>query len=107
VALAMSSRYMIRSTGDGHMNRTLNHFEHFRDAPRKLATLALAPATRQVSDNARLPSANDTIGLDCGNSSISTFDKTTCLVTDVSPFYFIMALVFVAGAVVTARIVFG
>ena len=38
-------------------------------------TLALAPAGKEFIDNAMNESVGDTIGLDCNNSTISTFDK--------------------------------
>lgn len=44
--------------------------------------------------------------LDCTNSTISIFDKTTCVVTDLTIFHFIGGLIFVAGAVLAARIIF-
>jgi len=46
-------------------------------------------------------------GLDCDNSSISNFDKATCIATDLMLFYFIGFLIFLAGAVITAKFVFG
>ena len=46
-----------------------------------------------------------TIGLDCTNSTISTFDKGACVVADLTIFHFIGGLVFIAGAVIMARLV--
>lgn len=45
--------------------------------------------------------------LDCANTSISNFDKATCLAVDLTLFQFVGGLIFIAGAIVTARIVFG
>jgi hypothetical protein len=47
------------------------------------------------------------IGLDCSNGSISNFDRATCLATDLTLFQFVGGLIFMAGALVTARIIFG
>ena len=44
--------------------------------------------------------------LDCSNSSISNFDKATCLATDLTLFQFVGGLIFIAGSIVAARIVF-
>lgn len=49
----------------------------------------------------------ENIGMDCTNSSISNFDKATCVITDLSPFYLIGSLIFIGGAVITARLLFG
>ena len=47
-----------------------------------------------------------TIGLDCSNSSISTYDKGACMVADLTIFHFIGGLIFIAGAVLTAKLIF-
>jgi len=69
--------------------------------------LAFAPVLKthidDVRGNSTLSYTNKTIGLDCSNSSISNFDKATCVVTDLSLFQFIVGLLVLAGAVITAR----
>ena len=65
--------------------------------------LALAPATSSFISTAM----NQSTGLDCTNSSISNYDKATCVVVDLNLFYFIGALIFIGGVIVTARIMFG
>ena len=45
-------------------------------------------------------------GLDCDNSSISNYDKATCTFIDLNLFYFIATIIFIGGAVVTAKIIF-
>jgi hypothetical protein len=65
-----------------------------------ILALALAPSTTEFATTARQ-------SLDCTNSSISRFDKATCYATDLSPFYFIGGLIFIAGAIVTSKILFG
>jgi len=47
-----------------------------------------------------------TPGLDCSNSSISSFDKGACLVSDLSLFQFIGGLIFIAGSIITAKLIF-
>jgi len=68
--------------------------------------LALAPAVMNSTNAARNATLGDTVGLDCANASISNFDKATCTVTDLNLFYFIGGLIFIAGAVITAKIIF-
>lgn len=62
--------------------------------------LALAPAVRERTDTTMTD-------LDCNNASISSFDKVTCYVVDLTIFHFIGGLIFVAGIVITARIIMG
>ena len=71
-----------------------------------ILTLALAPAGKQFISSAMNETSGDTIGLDCSNESISDFDKATCTVVDFSLFYFFGALIFIAGVIVTSKIIF-
>jgi hypothetical protein len=68
-----------------------------------ILALALAPSVQEFTEEAR----NSTSGMDCSNSSISNFDKATCVVTDLNLFYFIGGLIFIAGSVIIAKVVFG
>ena len=78
--------------------------------------LALAPSVKETISNVR----NQTYsvgyngsdyqlatGLDCTNTSISDYDKAACYATDLTLFYFIGTLLFIAGAIVTAKVIFG
>lgn len=67
-----------------------------------LLALALAPGLRNQIDETR-----SSTGMDCGNSSISTFNKATCFVVDVNMFYFIGGLIFIAGSVIGAKVMLG
>ena len=69
--------------------------------------LALATATFESTNTARGNSTANFIGLNCDNTNLSTFDQGTCLFVDFSGFYFLAAVIFIGGAVVTAKIVFG
>jgi len=76
-----------------------------------ILALALAPAGNQFIGSAMNTTWTDSnnvtsVGLDCTNSSISNFDKATCVVTDFSLPYFFGGLLFIAGAIITARIIF-
>ena len=71
-----------------------------------ILALALAPAGKQVIGSAMNVTVGDSIGMDCGNSSISNFQKAACVVTDFSLFYFFGGLIFVAGTIIVGRIVF-
>lgn len=60
--------------------------------------LAFAPGLKSQIDVTR-----GATGLNCTNTSISTFDQATCVVTDLNMFYFVGGLIFIAGAVLVGR----
>jgi len=68
--------------------------------------LALAPAVSNSVVSAMNQTVGDTVGLSCDNSTISNFDKAACVATDLTLLYFIGGLIFIAGAVVTAKFIF-
>jgi uncharacterized membrane protein len=67
--------------------------------------LALAPVGQSFINNAMSTSTADMVGLDCGNSSISNFDKGTCTILDFSSFYFFGGVILIGGAVILSRLV--
>ena len=71
-----------------------------------ILALALAPAVNEATGAARNVSVGDTVGMDCSNSTISDFNKAACIATDISLFYFIGILIFIAGGVIVARFFF-
>ncbi len=71
-----------------------------------ILALALAPSVQYTTDSAMNATSGDTTGLDCDNSSISNFNKATCVATDISLFWFIGSLIFIAGVIITSKIVF-
>lgn len=58
-----------------------------------LFALAIAQPYREITDDARAE-------LDCANTSISDYDKNTCLITDINQPLFIGFLIFLALAVI-------
>lgn len=76
-----------------------------------ILALALAPAVRDITYEARnattIVNGVEKGGLDCSNSSISNYDKATCVVVDMNLFYFIGTLILIGGLIVTARVMFG
>ena len=72
-----------------------------------IAAMAFAPPLKQFTDDARNSSTSDRVGLDCNNSSISSFDKGECVLIDYSLPFFTLGLIGIAGAIFVARIVFG
>jgi len=68
--------------------------------------LALAPPVSQFTNSARNETNGDTIGMNCSNPDIDNFTHAACIATDLNLFYFISGLIFIAGAIVTGRIIF-
>ena len=68
--------------------------------------LALSGPIKETVDNARNESYEGYYGLNCSSTTISDYDKATCVVADMSIFYFIGGLIFVAGMIIVARLVF-
>ena len=64
-----------------------------------VVVLALSPLIKQMVEESRNPN-----NLDCENASISNFDKTTCVASDMTQFYFIGGMIFLAGSVVAAKL---
>lgn len=69
-----------------------------------VVALAFAPGLRQFVNDARGPTTDTQVGLDCTNSSISDFDKSTCSVIDLSLPYFIIGLIGIGLTLITAKL---
>lgn len=77
--------------------------------------LALAPSVQQATQSARNGTQDiwngtdytSSSGLNCSSSTISIFDKSACIATDLNLFYFIGGLIFIAGAFVGTKVIFG
>lgn len=72
-----------------------------------ILALALAPVVQEFTTAAMNESSENFQGLDCANESISSFDKAACVSIDLSLFYFIGALIFISGLIITSKVVFG
>jgi len=68
--------------------------------------LALAPAVAESTNNARNDSVDGYTGMNC-SAPRDNFVRVTCIATDLSLPYFIGILIFIAGAIVTAKFFFG
>ena len=71
-----------------------------------ILVMALMPTGKEFVDSAMGNSTADFIGLNCTDSSISSFTKATCAITDFSLFYVFGGLLFLGGIVVVSRVVF-
>ena len=67
--------------------------------------LALSPAVSESVNDARSESVGDVLGMNCSTTS-DNFIKSACVATDLSLFYFISGLIFIAGGILTAKVVF-
>jgi Trk-type K+ transport system membrane component len=72
-----------------------------------IVALSLAfPVKQQVDSIRNTTTLDGSQGLDCTNTSISNFDKGTCIVADLTIFHFVGGLIFIALAVLGAKIIF-
>jgi len=69
--------------------------------------LALSGPIKETVDNARNETYENYYGLNCSSATISDYDKAACVASDMSIFYFVGGLIFVAGMIIAARLVFG
>ena len=66
--------------------------------------LALASPIKIFTDGAMNATSGDTLGMDCSNTTgISTFTRGACQVVDLTIFYFVGGIIFIAGAIILAR----
>lgn len=65
-----------------------------------ILVLALAYPVKQQVDIARSPD-----NMNCSSSTLTTSQNIACIATDLTLFYFIGTLLFIAGAVILARII--
>ena len=70
-----------------------------------ILALNLAPAVKTFVDDSMNTTTDSRVGLNCSNDSISDYDKATCVAVDASSFYFVGVLIFIGGAIVTARFI--
>jgi|TARA_Y100000310_G_scaffold339488_2_gene432305 Trk-type K+ transport system membrane component len=67
--------------------------------------LGLAGPIKDTVDSARNATTDEgQVGLDCTNSTISNFQKGACVVADLTIFHFVGGLIFIAGAVIVAKL---
>ena len=69
-----------------------------------ILALAFADPLREFIDTARSPSTDNSVGLDCANSSISDFDKANCAMLDISMPYFFFGLLALVGIIIGAKV---
>jgi hypothetical protein len=68
--------------------------------------LALAGPVKGIVDSARNETtAEGQPGLNCSSDDISNFDRGACIVADLTIFHFIGGLIFIAGAVLVAKLI--
>ena len=71
-----------------------------------LFVIGIAPTLKIFTEEARAPSSDTAVGLDCGNSSISDYDKATCTAIDINFPFVILALLAMAGIIIGAKVIF-
>ena len=69
--------------------------------------LAMTPVVQEFVTDARAPSDDVGVGLDCANTTITNFNKAQCIMTDFGTPYFFLGLLGIAAAVIGARLIIG
>ncbi len=75
-----------------------------------ILALGLSGPVKQTIDNVRANSTTtdgvESIGMNCTDASISNFQNAACITTDLTIFYFIGGLIFLAGIILSSKILF-
>lgn len=67
--------------------------------------LSMVKVVNSFVVDARAPTSDTAVGLDCANSSISDFNKAQCVITDLATPYFFFGILGLAGSVLTAKLI--
>jgi len=76
-----------------------------------LLTLAMTPVVKQFVDDARAPSTDNSVGMNCtavmADGAASDFDKANCTITDIILPYFFFGMLAIAMIIVGAKVIIG
>jgi hypothetical protein len=67
--------------------------------------MALVVVVKSFVDDARAPTSDTQVGLDCSNSSISDYQKGQCMLTDLATPYFFYGLIGIAALIIGAKVI--
>lgn len=70
-----------------------------------IIALALVPVVNTFVTDARNVTDDTRVGLDCSNETISDFQKSQCVLTDIATPYFFFGLIGIALLIIGARVV--
>lgn len=70
-----------------------------------ILALAFSPVIKQITEEARSPTSDTALGLDCSNTSISDFQNAGCVSVDLLNPYFFWGLLGIAGIIIGAKII--
>ena len=66
--------------------------------------IAVAPVMKTFVDEARAPSSDTAVGLNCTSDLISDYDKATCLAVDINFPFIILCILALAGTVIGSKV---
>lgn len=66
--------------------------------------LGIIPVVKSFVDDARSPTSDTAVGLDCSNESISDYQKSQCVMVDMTTPYFFLGLIGIALLIIGARV---
>ena len=72
-----------------------------------ILALSLAPIVNTFATDARNVTDDTRVGLDCNNSSISDYQKSQCILTDIATPYFFYGLIGIALLIIGAKVAIG
>jgi hypothetical protein len=68
-----------------------------------VVALGIVPVIKSFVDDARAPTSDTAVGLDCDNETISDYNKSQCVVVDMTTPYFFLGLIGIALLVIGAK----
>lgn len=69
--------------------------------------LALVIPVNQTVESAMQNDTASAQGLDCSNSSISAFQKSSCVITDLATPYYLFGMIAIASMIIGAKLIIG
>ena len=69
-----------------------------------IIALGIVPVVQSFVNDARAPTSDTAVGLDCANESISDYQKSQCVMVDMTTPYFFLGLIGIALLIIGARV---
>jgi hypothetical protein len=69
-----------------------------------ILALSLVVVVKNIVDDARAPTSETAVGMDCNNESISDYQKGQCMLTDLATPYFFFGLLGIGALVIGAKV---
>ena len=70
-----------------------------------LLAMSLSPIVGSFVNDARGPSSETAVGLDCSNESISDYQKSQCVLTDAATPYYFYGMIAIGLLIIGAKVI--